>query len=295
MEKRPKLLENNHEYAARLGLAESLSKGEKLIIDPNNPSLSFVDNSFDTIICLDILHKEKDPYGFIKNALRVLKENGTFIISVPSGSAHAFPCADTNDKGFNINYDELTKLIRTIPGERFILLEGGVFSRENSDKKVQDILYSIGPFSFIPNMNIHFNSDYSEIKRLALGYFAIVSPDFGTVIEKYALKLPKIQCTEDPEASVLYMTKKMDQMKMIEVPKEAVISPIMVEKNPYNEDSEMVISESEERNSPRKADYHEDERWKKAFFILATLMIIMLFLALYNQLNTENSDKKKKK
>lgn len=49
-----------------------------------SPTLPFPDQSFDLVVCKDILEHILEPLAVLKEAKRVLRENGTIVISVPN-------------------------------------------------------------------------------------------------------------------------------------------------------------------------------------------------------------------
>jgi ubiquinone/menaquinone biosynthesis C-methylase UbiE len=59
-------------------------KGKWLLTRGNITSLPFKNASFDKIICSEVLEHITDDYGAIKELVRVLKDEGTLAVSVPS-------------------------------------------------------------------------------------------------------------------------------------------------------------------------------------------------------------------
>lgn len=60
-------------------------KGYKKVINDSLEKIGFPDNSFDVIVCVDVLeHVEKDQNA-LKECYRVLKKGGYFLITVPAG------------------------------------------------------------------------------------------------------------------------------------------------------------------------------------------------------------------
>ena len=53
------------------------------VIQSKLPDIPYTDNSFDVVICSEVLEHLSEPEKTIKQMLRVLKPNGTFIITVP--------------------------------------------------------------------------------------------------------------------------------------------------------------------------------------------------------------------
>jgi SAM-dependent methyltransferase len=49
-----------------------------------SPALPFPDRSFDLVVCKDILEHILEPLAVLKEAMRVLRDNGTIVISVPN-------------------------------------------------------------------------------------------------------------------------------------------------------------------------------------------------------------------
>ncbi|MGH7994645.1 MAG: methyltransferase domain-containing protein [Limisphaerales bacterium] len=49
-----------------------------------SPTLPFPDGSFDLVVCKDILEHILEPLAVLKEAMRVLREDGTIVISVPN-------------------------------------------------------------------------------------------------------------------------------------------------------------------------------------------------------------------
>jgi SAM-dependent methyltransferase len=50
----------------------------------NSPSLPFSDRTFDVVACLDILEHLIEPMAVVKETIRVLRDEGTIVISVPN-------------------------------------------------------------------------------------------------------------------------------------------------------------------------------------------------------------------
>ncbi|HEU0048116.1 MAG TPA: methyltransferase domain-containing protein [Nitrososphaera sp.] len=53
-------------------------------INLNSPSLPFLDKSFDLVVCHDILEHLLEPLPILKECIRVLREDGTIVISIPN-------------------------------------------------------------------------------------------------------------------------------------------------------------------------------------------------------------------
>jgi ubiquinone/menaquinone biosynthesis C-methylase UbiE len=49
-----------------------------------SPTLPFPDRSFDLVVCKDILEHILEPFAVLKEAVRVLRDDGTLVISVPN-------------------------------------------------------------------------------------------------------------------------------------------------------------------------------------------------------------------
>lgn len=63
------------------------AKNKKMIvkkIDLDEDKIPFKDNFFDFITCLDVIEHIRDPIKVVKEAYRVLKNRGKFIISAPN-------------------------------------------------------------------------------------------------------------------------------------------------------------------------------------------------------------------
>lgn len=50
----------------------------------SSPTLPFPDSSFDLVVCKDILEHILEPFAVLKEAMRVLRDDGTIVISVPN-------------------------------------------------------------------------------------------------------------------------------------------------------------------------------------------------------------------
>ena len=67
--------------------AVSLAKKKGVIvsnIDLNHDALPYENNFFDTVACLDVLEHVIDPLRLLKESFRVLKPEGTIILSTPN-------------------------------------------------------------------------------------------------------------------------------------------------------------------------------------------------------------------
>jgi SAM-dependent methyltransferase len=75
----------NAEYAAS-GLNAGKTFGIEGVFANLNftPTLPFPDRSFDLVVCKDILEHILEPLAVLKEAGRVLRDNGTIVISVPN-------------------------------------------------------------------------------------------------------------------------------------------------------------------------------------------------------------------
>src|SRR4030042_592476 len=71
-------------YALYLMEQKGEVKGKWLLTRANLTSLPFKDASFDKIICSEVLEHIPDDYQAIKELVRVLKDEGTLAVSVPS-------------------------------------------------------------------------------------------------------------------------------------------------------------------------------------------------------------------
>lgn len=74
----------NGDYAIS-GLKKSRQAGlHSVSINLNGVSLPFADRSFDIVVCLDILEHLLEPLSVLKDAKRILRDDGTIVISVPN-------------------------------------------------------------------------------------------------------------------------------------------------------------------------------------------------------------------
>jgi len=128
--------------------ADSISNANQLlessglktkIVQGDARKLQFKDNSFDQIICLDVLEHIEDPSKVFKEVSRCLKKDGQFIITVPNElylvnsvlplnlNEHAKAMGHV---GAGINYEELLTLIEK-NGLRLVQYNyfGKIFSR----------------------------------------------------------------------------------------------------------------------------------------------------------------------
>lgn len=145
-------------------------------------SMPFEDNSFDTVVCTEVLEHVEDPFALMKEISRILKTGGHAIIASGWISAyHKEPkdywrfSPDTYrllcDK-FNLELIELHK-------------QGGIFTT---------ILYLI-------RRNIDLNTKFLKKVRLALG-------KVNKVFELIAEQLDKLFVTEDTVGHVIVARKK---------------------------------------------------------------------------------------
>lgn len=54
------------------------------LIDLDKSKLPFKNNFFDTVTCLDVIEHVRNPFTLVNEAFRVLKKNGSFILSAPN-------------------------------------------------------------------------------------------------------------------------------------------------------------------------------------------------------------------
>jgi ubiquinone/menaquinone biosynthesis C-methylase UbiE len=71
-------------YALHLMEEKGEVRGKWLLTRGNITSLPFADGSFDKVICSEVLEHIPDDYQAISELVRVLKDNGTLAVSVPS-------------------------------------------------------------------------------------------------------------------------------------------------------------------------------------------------------------------
>ena len=71
-------------YALYLMEQQGETRGKWLIVNGNITSLPFKNASFDKVICSEVLEHVPDDIQGIRELVRVLKDNGTLAVSVPS-------------------------------------------------------------------------------------------------------------------------------------------------------------------------------------------------------------------
>lgn len=122
-------------------------KGHFLLLRANAESLPLEKAKFDTVICTEVIEHVQNPESVLKEIIRVLKEDGTFIITIP------------NDTLIN----KLKKALRVTGLQKLLSIEYGggkewhihVFTR----KSMNDLLIKYGlrierswgfPYFFLP-------------------------------------------------------------------------------------------------------------------------------------------------
>ncbi|MGD2279475.1 MAG: class I SAM-dependent methyltransferase [Candidatus Omnitrophota bacterium] len=71
--------------ASREGLVACREKGiDSEVIDISTEKFAFKNDTFDIVLCLETLEHLENPYHCILETKRVLKEGGTFIVSIPN-------------------------------------------------------------------------------------------------------------------------------------------------------------------------------------------------------------------
>jgi len=77
---------NNHYYIGiDLGIGEQQWNYKNLDVICNLKKLPFKDNSFNSILCIQVLEHVDEPQIVLNEFYRVLKQNGTLYLSVPQG------------------------------------------------------------------------------------------------------------------------------------------------------------------------------------------------------------------
>lgn len=121
-------------------------KGYKKVLNDSVEKIDFPDNTFDVIVCVDVLEHVKQDQKALKECHRLLKKSGFFLITVPAGQM--FFSKNEKQYGHYRRYDKTpfqAKMccagfrISMITHFNFLLLPPIVFVR-----KIMDILISMG-------------------------------------------------------------------------------------------------------------------------------------------------------
>lgn len=124
------------------------------VLDLSRDALPFADASFDVVTAIQVMEHLENPFLFAREAARVLKPGGSFILSFPSGEsvwARVQYLVSNNITGFNTVNNHITFLTRDVFAKTFLVN----FTRE-------DVRYDGGFVPYVPGVKLPASKWFSK-------------------------------------------------------------------------------------------------------------------------------------